>query len=149
MKVLHVSLTARNADRLSTFYKGVFGCTEKRPPKRLSGDLVACGNGLPDSHIYSIWLNFPGARDPFLEIMEFDTPIDRNVPAVNEPGFAHLAFEVRDLKASIEKVLMLGGSLQGQITNFGTVERPYLIIYVRDPEGNVLELEQVGVAEVP
>ena len=35
-----------------------------------------------------------------------------------------------------------GGSQLGEITNFGTADEPFLIVYVRDYEGNILELEQ-------
>lgn len=147
MKLLHVSLTARNADHLSSFYKAVFGFIERRAPKRLSGAAVSRGNGLPDNDIYSIWLNLPPGNEPFLEIMEYTTTAKRGVPVVNDPGFGHLAFEVRDLYETIEEVRRCGGSLQGEVTNFGTEERPHLIVYARDNEGNILELEQPSITE--
>lgn len=142
MKVLHISLTARHADALARFYREAFGFFDRRPPKRLSGDIVSRGNGLPESNIYSIALNPPGGKGPFLEIMEYDKAFERQMPTVHEPGFSHLALGVIDLQASIGRVLRSGGSMQGKVTNFGTKDRPYLIVYVRDPEGNILELEQ-------
>jgi glyoxylase I family protein len=145
LKLLHVSLTAREADTLSSFYRDVFGFLDRRPPKRLTGEIVSRGNGLPNSSIYVVWLGLPDDDGPFLEIMEYDETVSRCDPVVNEPGYGHLAFEVRDLSEAIEDVLRLGGALQGQITNFGTEEKPHLIVYVRDPEGNILELEQFGI----
>lgn len=142
MRLRHVSLTARNADQLSSFYKQVFGFVEKRAPKRLSGKAVFRGNGLPDNDIYAIWLTFPNTQDPFLEIMEYTHPAKRGVPAVNDPGFGHIAFEVCNLHQTLENVLRFGGSLQGDVTNFESDEQPYWIVYARDPEGNILELEQ-------
>lgn len=142
MKLLHVSLTARNADRLSAFYKAVFGLVDRRPPKRLSGASISRGNGLPNSDIYSIWLTLPSDDGPFLEIMEYTNTIPRSLPAVNETGYGHLAFEVHDLDQTIRQILKLGGALQGETTNFGTEEAPHLIVYARDTEGNLLELEQ-------
>ena len=147
MKLLHVSLTARNADQLSAFYKGVFGFVDRRTPKRLSGETVTRGNGLPGSEIYAIWLHLPSDSEPFLEILEYTKTAQRDIPAVNEPGFGHLAFEVRDLHQTVEHVLRFGGTLQGKVTNFGTEEQPHLIVYARDSEGNILELEQPSVAE--
>lgn len=79
--------------------------------------------------------------------MEYSSTAKREVPAVNEPGFAHLAFEVSNLQASIDLVLRSGGSVQGEITNLGTKDRPHFIVYVRDPEGNILELEQTAPAK--
>jgi glyoxylase I family protein len=147
LRFLHVSLTARSADQLSSFYKEVFGFVERRAPKRLSGTAVSRGNGLPDNDIYSIWLNLPTGNEPFLEIMEYTTTADRGIPAVNDPGYGHLAFEVCDLYQTIEKLLWFGGALQGEVTNFGTEERPHLIVYARDREGNILELEQSSIGE--
>ncbi|WP_371810452.1 VOC family protein [Ruegeria sp. HKCCD8929] len=137
-----MSLTARDADELSAFYRGAFGFVDLRPPRRLSGDVVSRGNGLPNSDIYSLWLNLPDHHEPFLEIMEYAETVSRPIPAVNEPGYGHLAFEVLDLIKTIERALRLGGSLLGDVSNFGTEEQPHLIVYIRDPEGNILELEQ-------
>lgn len=142
MRLLHVSLTARNADQLSAFYKEAFGFVERRAPRRLSGAAVSRGNGLPDNDIYSIWLDLPGHTEPFLEIMEYAVTAPRGLPAVNAPGFGHLAFEVADLEETLQRMQGLGGSLQGEITNFGSDDQPYLIVYARDLEGNILELEQ-------
>ena len=142
MKLSHVSINAQNADALAEFYRNVFGFIDRRPPRWLTGEKVSRGNGLPGSKIYSIWLNFPGTRESFLEILSFEKPVNREASAVNASGYAHIAFEVSDLKKTVTTVLKSGGSLQGEITNFGTEAKPHLIIYVRDPEGNVLELEQ-------
>lgn len=142
MRLSHVSLTARDAKALSSFYKEAFGLADLRPPRRLCGETVSRGNGLANSDIYVVWLSPPETARPFLEIMQYDHTLDRSVPAVNEPGFGHLAFEVPDLSDTLEKVLRLGGKLQGKNANFGTKEDPHLIVYVRDPEENIIELEQ-------
>ena len=144
MRILHVSLTARNADALSAFYREVFGFQDKRPPKRLSGEIVSRGNGLPDIGLCSVWLHLPDNQGPFLEIIEYARTVARGIPEVNEPGFGHLAIEVPNLKDTIENVRRSGGTLQGQVVNFGTDDHPHLIVYTRDPEGNILELEQPG-----
>ncbi|NVK34004.1 MAG: glyoxalase/bleomycin resistance/dioxygenase family protein [Rhodobacteraceae bacterium] len=143
MKLSHISLTARDANSLSAFYKYVFGFIDRRAAKRISGKAVSRGNGLNNSNIYSIWLTLPDDEGPFLEIMEYSETIERRLPMVNEPGYGHLAFEVRNLNETIKTVLQHGGALQGQITNFGTDAKPHLLVYVRDSEGNILELEQV------
>ena len=147
MRLRHVSLTARNADDLSAFYKTVFGLVERRTARRLSGAAVYRGNGLPGIEIYTIWLDLPPGKDVFLEIMEYATAGERGIPAVNDPGYGHIAFEVRDLYQTIELVQRFGGSLQGEVTNFGTEARPHLIVYARDLEGNILELEQPPVPD--
>ncbi len=142
MKLAHISITARSADSLAAFYISAFDCQEMRPPRRLSGEVVSRGNGLPDSVIYSIWLRFPEQDMPFLELLEYDTSADRVAPRVDEIGLGHLAFGVTDIASSMDRVLTAGGTALGQVTNFGTEDAPLLIVYMRDCEGNILELEQ-------
>lgn len=141
MKLTHISLTAKDAIALAAFYKSVFGFMDRRPPRRLSGEMVYRGNGLPGVDILVIWLALPGSTTPFLEIMQYDQQPERPWPAVNAPGFGHLAFEVPDLEEVVDRVMKSGGTLQGQVTDFGTKGAPNLLLYVRDPEGNILELE--------
>lgn len=142
MRISHISLTARDAYALSKFYREVFGFAALRPPRRLSGEAVSRGNGLPGSDIYVIWLSLPGSDGPFLEIMQYAETLDKPAPSVNEPGYGHLAFEVSNVDQTVENVVRSGGELQGKVTNFGTRESPHLIVYVRDTEGNILELAQ-------
>lgn len=142
MKLAHISITARDADKLSAFYSAVFGCEQCRSHKTLSGEAVSRGNGLPNSVIYSIWLKFPAQEKPFLELLEYKCSPDRLEPRVDELGLCHLSVEVDDIQATMAKVFEAGGSQLGETTNFGTPDKPFLIVYVRDCEGNILELEQ-------
>lgn len=142
MKLVHISMVARDADKLSAFYKAVFGCMEHRPPRTLTGEAVSRGNGLPNSVIYSIWLKFPAQEKPFLELLEYKSSTNRPEPRVDELGLSHLSFEVKDIETTMTNIFETGGSPLGEITNFGTTDNPFLIVYVRDCEGNILELEQ-------
>ncbi|MEM1065573.1 MAG: glyoxalase/bleomycin resistance/dioxygenase family protein, partial [Pseudomonadota bacterium] len=119
-----------------------FGLLDRRRPKNLSGPTVSRGNGLPGVSILSIWLSFPQSAGPFLEIMEYSEWPERPWPAVNQPGYGHIALAVPNVRATIDHVLRSGGALQGSPTNFGSDERPHWIVYMRDPEGKFLELEQ-------
>jgi predicted enzyme related to lactoylglutathione lyase len=142
MKLSHINIVARDADALAAFYVSVFKCDYLREPTILSGDAVSRGNGLPESEIYSIWLRLPDCDAPFLEIHQHRVLHDRQRPKVNEPGFSHLSFQMEDVATVLSAVTKAGGSQIGQLTDFGSPERPFLIAYVRDPEGNILELEQ-------
>ncbi|MGF6255366.1 hypothetical protein [Ensifer sp. LBL] len=101
------------------------------------------GNGLANCEIYSIWLKFPALDRPFLEIHQHKVMHDRGEPRVNEPGFGHLSFHMDDIRV-LSEIIHAGGSQIGDITYFGTQDQPYLIAYARNPEGNILELEQAG-----
>jgi len=54
----------------------------------------------------------------------------------------HLSFSVDDIRAVQLAVIDAGGMKLGEITNLGTLETPFLAVYVRDPEGNIVEIEQ-------
>ena len=142
MKFKHISVVARDTDRLAEFYKTVFGCEDRRPRKTMSGELVSQGIGVSNAEIYAAWLTLPGVDGPFLEIFEYKNIHDRPTPEVNQPGYGHISFEVEDIRATYAAVIEAGGMSLGEITDFGTAETPFLFVYVRDPEGNVVELEQ-------
>jgi len=142
MKLVHINLVARDAKTLAAFYVHVFKCVNLREPKMLSGEMVSRGNGLPNSEIYSIWLGLPNCDAPFLEIHEHKIVHDRAQPKVNEPGFGHLSFQVENISTTLLAICEAGGVGVGEVINFGSTEEPFLIVYTRDPEGNILELEQ-------
>lgn len=142
MKLAHINLVVRDAEALAAFYVKVFKCEYLREPKVLSGDKVSRGNGLPNSEIYSIWLKLPNYDDLFLEVHEHKVIHDRKQPRVNEPGFGHLSFQMEDVGMVLSVIIEAGGSKIGEITDLGSAERPFLVVYARDPEGNILELEQ-------
>jgi catechol 2,3-dioxygenase-like lactoylglutathione lyase family enzyme len=96
---------------------------------------------LQDTEICSIWLDFHGEARPFLEIMEYSSAKTEGARAVNSPGYGHIAVQVPDIEDVIDRILQFGGRTQGEVVNLGSSERPCLCVYVRDPEGNLLELE--------
>ena len=135
-------MVACDTDRLADFYKTVFGCDDAQPRRNMSGELLSQGNGVPNAEIYAAWLGLPGVDGPFLEIFQYKNTYDRPTPPVNQPGYGHISFEVEDIHATFDAVIKAGGTSLGEITDFGTAEAPFLYVYVRDPEGNVVELEQ-------
>ncbi len=59
------------------------------------------------------------------------------------PGFAHLAFEVPDVAAKREELLRLGGRAIGQLVTLDIPGAGKLtVIYMTDPEGNIIELQR-------
>ncbi len=142
MKFSHVSMVARDRDRLADFYKRVFGCEDRVERWRMSGGHISKGTGVPNAGIHAAWLSLPGVEGPFLEIFQYEDFHDRPSPLVNQPGFGHLCFEVEDIHATSATVISEGGSPLGEITDLGSPQAPVLCVYLRDPEGNILELEQ-------
>lgn len=142
MRFSHLCIVARDADRLAAFYRTVFECEERRPGKVISGANVSRGIGLPVSGIYSIWLSLPAVESPFLEIQQYEGMTAPTLPPANQPGYRHMSFMVGDIRSKSAEVVAAGGTKLGEITNVGTAEQPFLAVYMRDPEGNVIEIEE-------
>jgi predicted enzyme related to lactoylglutathione lyase len=90
-------------------------------------------------------LRLPGYGDtgPTLEIFQYNYDQEYDLKAINQPGFAHIAFAVDDVEMARDAVLEAGGGIVGQLTtvkipNAGTIT----FIYVTDPEGNIIELQK-------
>ena len=60
----------------------------------------------------------------------------------NETGYGHIAFEVDDVAQALATVLEHGGRPLGTVSRASVAGAGELeIVYARDPEGNVIELQ--------
>jgi predicted enzyme related to lactoylglutathione lyase len=143
-RYVHANLIARDWRALSQFYREVFGCTPVPPERDFSGPDLEAGTGVPGSRLQGIHLRLPGhAGDgPTLEIFQYSQLAPAVEPAVNRPGFAHIAFSVASVPEAREQVLSHGGSPVGEVVTLETSTGAEVTwCYVTDPEGNILELQ--------
>ncbi len=156
----HTNLVARDWERLAAFYETVFGCKRVPPARELSGKELAAGTGVPNARIRGVHLRLPGFGEsgPTLEIFQYEPAAampeprssreggagdESTPPAVNRPGFGHLAFAVDDVDAARDAVLAAGGSSIGEVVDIEIAGAGRLrFAYVRDPEGNAIELQK-------
>jgi len=102
-------------------------------------------NGIPNAHLRGVHLRLPGYGDdgPTLEIFTYDQLIEGEVPKANECGFAHIAFGVDDVDQALQAVIAAGGGTVGEILTADVKGVGVLrIVYARDPEGNIVELQK-------
>jgi catechol 2,3-dioxygenase-like lactoylglutathione lyase family enzyme len=140
----HVNLVARDWRALSAFYQRVFGCVFVPPERDFSGPDLSAGTGIPNAALRGVHLRLPGlgADGPTLEIFEYSEELGSLPPAVNRPGFGHLAFAVPDVAAARSIVLASGGHAVGEVVTLQVADgRRVTWTYVTDPEGNILELQ--------
>jgi glyoxylase I family protein len=131
--------------RLVRFYGDVFGCIPKGPERDLSGEWIDRVTSLSATHLRGVHLRLPGYGDdgPTLEIFSYDDMPDKQLPMPNDPSFAHIAFAVDDVEAASEAVISAGGSSVGEIATTEVGGVGFLqVIYARDPEGNIVELQK-------
>lgn len=140
----HVNLVARDWPALATFYERVFGCEFVPPERDFSGPDLEAGTGVPGASLRGVHLRLPGGGDggPTLEIFEYQPALEPLQPAVNRPGFGHVAFVVPSVPDARDIVLREGGRAVGEMVTFTTADgRRVTWCYVTDPEGNILELQ--------
>jgi catechol 2,3-dioxygenase-like lactoylglutathione lyase family enzyme len=143
-RYVHTNLIARDWRRLAEFYENVFGCVRLEPERDLSGAAIDKGTGVAGAHITGAHLRLPGHGEngPTLEVFQYSPSHEVPGPPANRTGFGHLAFEVDDVEATRDLVLAQGGHALGAVTSHSIDSAQSLTwVYVRDPEGNILELQ--------
>ena len=145
MRYAHTNIIAKDWQKLALFYQEVFACLPVPPQRDLHGDWLDKLTGVENAHIQGVHLRLPGytKEAPTLEIFSYadEMPVAL-LNDINTTGIGHLAFEVEDVQATLEKILSCGGSTLGELV---TKEYPGLgtacLVYCRDPEGNIIELQ--------
>ena len=140
----HVNVIARDWRALAQFYEDVFGCRPVPPERDYRGRDLDAGIGLRGAHLTGVHLRLPGFGDdgPTLEIYSYDEFAAAVTPAINRPGFAHIAFAVDDVELSRNEVLAAGGGIVGEIVTLRTATGARVTFcYLTDPEGNIIELQ--------
>jgi predicted enzyme related to lactoylglutathione lyase len=147
VKYVHTNLVARDWKLLADFYIKVFGCLAKPPERNLEGDWLDDLTSLKNAHIRGIHLHLPGygKTGPTLEIFQYSSKKGAKIPSINKPGYGHIAFSVRNVRQMLFRVERSGGSRAGDIVSteidgVGKID----VVYARDPEGNIIELQKWG-----
>jgi predicted enzyme related to lactoylglutathione lyase len=144
VKYVHTNLIAEDWRKLAAFYQNVFGCVPQPPERNFQGATLEAGTGIPGAHLRGIHLRLPGfdASGPTLEIFSYTPQENRSPTAVNRPGFGHIAFQVEDVPAACEQVLLEGGKKFGEVVTL-TISTSARVTwcYMTDPEGNLIELQ--------
>ncbi len=140
----HTNLIARDWRSLAGFYTSLFGCTLVPPERDYSGADLERGTGVPGSSVRGVHLRLPGhgTDGPTLEIYTYSLLADGPLPAVNRPGFGHVAFIVDSVPEARRAVLAAGGRAVGEVVTLRTsAGRRVTWCYVTDPESNIVELQ--------
>jgi len=111
----------------------------------MSGAWLDSLTSLRNAHLTGVHLRLPGDGDdgPTLEIFSYDQLIECNLPAANQCGFAHIAFAVEHVDQALQAVIAAGGGAVGsiattEVSGVGSLR----VVYARDPEGNIIELQK-------
>ncbi|HEY4299313.1 MAG TPA: VOC family protein [Candidatus Didemnitutus sp.] len=145
----HTNLIAADWRTLARFYEDLFGCVRVPPERDLSGPDMERGTGVENARLTGVHLRLPGWGEsgPTLEIFSYGLN-DVLAPGMpNRTGYGHLAFSVPDVAAARDAVVAAGGSEHGAIVTTRAGDKAITWVYVRDPEGNLVELQSVSTAK--
>ena len=140
----HVNVIARDWRSLADFYQRVFGMEIVPPLRDYRGADLEAGTGVAGAALQGAHLRLPGlgSDGPTLEIYQFESGPEGLPPAVNRPGFQHIAFVVPDVTAAREAILQAGGAKVGAVVTLTPAPGRHVTwTYVTDPEGNIIELQ--------
>lgn len=144
LRFAHTNIISTDWKKLAAFYVNVFDCTILPPIRNLSGAFLDRGTGLKNAKLQGVHLSLPGydKMPPTLEIYQYEKIENQESVSPNKRGYGHIAFEVENIGQILQNVLRNGGKKCGEITT-KEIEGAGVItfIYVRDPEGNLIELQ--------
>ena len=141
----HVNIIARDWRRLCEFSEKVFDCEPWSSERDHHGAHIDALTKMPSIRVQGRHLRVPGhgPNGPTIEIFTCSENGEDFPRPLNRPGLAHLAFEVDDVDAKREQIKSLGGDDYGDLVTIDIAGAGRLtLIYMTDPEGNIVELQK-------
>jgi len=136
----HATLVVRDLDAAVAFFIELGLSIEGRAS--VSGDAVERILGVPGVASDIAMMITPDGNSR-VELTRFSSPdVVEPSPWPTPPnvlGWANVMFEVDDIRDTVARLETLGGTLVGEIVDYGGV---YLLAYIRGPEGVVIALAQ-------
>jgi len=139
--VHHTAISTGNLDRALAFYRDLLGFRvlfeEAWPVGTETADKIT---GLQDSAARSVMLH---AGNAVIELFQYESPAPRPSDPqrpVCDHGITHICFDVRDIDAEYERLKAAGMRFHCPPQDVGVGQKT---TYGRDPDGNVIELQEV------
>lgn len=141
----HIGLSVPDLEKAVKFYSEVFGWYVIMKPTEIVADDSAIGEMCNDVFGKG-WGSFKIAHmstgDKIgVEIFEFPKNYkpDNNLD-YNRHGLFHFCIQDPDLEGLLKKIVENGGKQRMPVRYYYPGEKPYRMVYVEDPFGNVFEL---------
>ncbi len=144
MRFVHTNIVSIDWKTLTDFYIKTFDCKLIPPIRTQSGAWLDKGTGLHDAHLQGAHLLLPGYGEngPTLEIYQYQLIDKQGEQAPNTKGYGHIAFEVEDVEEVLKSLIKNGGKATGEVTQKEVEGVGKLtFVYAKDPEGNLIELQ--------
>lgn len=135
----HVGVVVDDLDAVAAFFVGLGFELEGR--WHVDGEAVDAINGLDGVRAEAAMVRAPDGSGK-LELVKYHKPADehrvRSSPA-NRPGFRHIAIQIDDVNATVDRLRAEGYDTVGDVRDYGG---SYRLCYLRGPEGLIVELAE-------
>ena len=136
----HTGLTVSDLERSLHFWRDAMGMEVLFQQEQVGGYLEAIV-GEPGAHVRMAHLAFGGAG-PRIELFQYLAPGGgRHFSRPADQGFAHVCVACDDLGEWLERLIAAGGTPFSEPVEIDTgVNKGGRGVYLRDPDGHVVEL---------
>jgi predicted enzyme related to lactoylglutathione lyase len=121
---LEIRLGVKDVDAFGEFYTGAFGAVDIGQNRYKIGETIFGVYHEPEIH--------PPKMTPFTNTLDV-------VNAMAELGIQYVTFQVHNCDSAFSALTTTGAAVAVEPSTFGTVAR---VAFVRDPDGNFIELSQ-------
>lgn len=146
----HVGLSTPDLDRLQAFYRDVMGFEVVMTTHWRDRDIIDRMVGLTGSAARQVMLKSGNA---YLELFQYESPTPRTAVADRNPadhGYTHICIDVVDIDAEYERLSANGMTFHAPPPSIDELGHTRLrAIYARDPDGNIVELQEILDPDVP
>jgi len=139
----HTGLTVADLDRSLRFWRDAMGMEVLFQQEKAGGYLEAIV-GEPGAHVRMAHLAF-GGEGPRIELFQYLAPSGgQHLSRPADVGFAHVCVACDDLDERLERLIAAGGRPFSKPVEVDTgVNKGGRSVYLRDPDGHVVELERL------
>lgn len=139
----HIAVTVSNTQRSLDFYVGMLGL-EQVEQHQLPMSSIDAVFGLTGASGTSTRLQVPGQPAILIDLMELSGAEEgTSVQPLGSMGSTHMAFTVDNLDEVVTELKAKGVSFISDPVTFHLTEGSVTVVFMRDPDGNYVELEEV------
>lgn len=136
----HINIVVDNLEEAKAFFTR-FGFWELDAAE-LSGQWISLIVGLENVEARYVALSLPGGAT-HIELIEYRAPASGRDPRIgmaNQMGYRHLAFEVDDIQAEVERLARAGIACISAVQTYANTGKK--LVYFHGPDGILLELAE-------
>ncbi|UJA21940.1 hypothetical protein HJD18_09885 [Thermoleophilia bacterium SCSIO 60948] len=140
-RTVHFGIHVDDLERSIGLWRDALGFELTSGPFEAPGEMVARVHGVAEAQARVAMLEGGGIEIELAENSIRGESATRNAPA--DPGVPHIALEVGDLDATLAAAEGHGATLVGEAVEFDIPRGTGRLLYMRDPDGCVIELIEI------